>query len=169
MKKPAPSILLASVMCFVFFAFAWGACIKDKCSTVVCFNNGVCVDGRCTCPVGYEGADCNTGWQEKFAGPWHADETFIRDTTDAHFKYDLTISGIPDSFKVNGLSDTLDGVFCKRESLYTFSMSPNQVMRADSSIIIRNGQGTFNHGTVTGLYSYKYRDTVISVKFTWTR
>lgn len=147
----------------------WTSCIKDKCGNVLCYNKGVCVDGQCTCPSGYEGAKCETGWFEKFAGEWNADDTYIRDTTDAHVKYDIKISGVADSFKIYGLYDSLDAVMCKRRSLKEFTISSGQVMRSDSSIIIRNGEGKIENGIVTGLYSFKLRDTILSVKFKWTK
>ena len=147
----------------------WTSCIKDNCGNVLCYNMGVCVDGQCACASGYEGTKCDTGWFEKFAGNWQADDTYIRDTADAHIKYDIIVSGIADSFKISGLHDSLEGVICKRRSLKEFAIKAGQVMRSDSSIIIRNGEGKIENGIVTGLYSFKLRDTVLSIKFKWTK
>ncbi|MCD6063239.1 MAG: Tenascin domain [Flavipsychrobacter sp.] len=166
MKNP---LQIACKIVALVFVLASGSCIKDKCGKVICFNKGVCVDGQCACPSGYEGSYCDTGWFEKFAGVWHTDEAFVRDTGDARFKYNINITGSADSFFITGLHDSLDGVICKRQSLYEFSFRANQLMRTDSSIIIRGGEGRMNNGIVTGLYSFKYKDTVLSVVFKWTK
>lgn len=154
---------------FLVVVLSLGSCIKDKCNKIICSNKGVCVDGQCACPSGYEGSHCDTAWFEKFKDTWRVDETFLRDTGDAHFGYDLKITGSADSFTITGLHDSLNGVVCKRQSRYEFLFKPNQVMRADSSIIIRGGEGRLINGVVSGLYSFKYKDTVLSVNFKWKR
>lgn len=162
-----PRVLYKLIIFFVVVSL--GSCIKDKCGKVICNNKGVCVDGQCACPFGYEGSYCDTAWFEKFKDNWRVDETFIRDTSDAHFGYDLKITGSADSFTITGLHDSLNGVVCRRQSRYEFLIKANQVMRADSSIIIRGGEGKMSNGVVTGIYSFKYKDTVLSVNFKWKR
>ncbi|WP_276132403.1 calcium-binding EGF-like domain-containing protein [Polluticoccus soli] len=156
-------------LAFLFVILVLGSCIKDKCGKVICYNKGVCVDGQCACPSGFEGLYCDTAWFEKFKGTWQVDETYVRDTGDAHFGYDLKIVGAADSFTITGLHDSLNGVVCKRQSRYEFSIKANQVMRADSSIIIRGGEGKMKNDLVTGVYSFKYKDTTLSVNFKWKR
>jgi hypothetical protein len=39
----------------------------DPCKDVVCVN-GACVEGDCVCDAGYEGSDCGTAVNAKFAG-----------------------------------------------------------------------------------------------------
>lgn len=150
-------------------AFMLAGCIDDKCGTVVCANEGICVDGKCTCPVGFEGSACETAWVEKFAGTWKVEQTYAKDTTGEVFPYDVVVAGLRDSFMLAGLSDTLPAVVCKRESLNGFTIRPNQVLRADSSIIIRSGEGILQGNTIKGLYSFQHHDTVISARFTWSR
>jgi len=60
-------LAIMSVMSFM-------ACNRNKCNTVVCLNRGVCNDGACTCPVGYEGANCETEIRKKFTGNWRVFE-----------------------------------------------------------------------------------------------
>jgi hypothetical protein len=96
-------------------------------------------------------------------------QVYIKDTTNAVFTYKVAIAGSRDSFLLTGLSDTLPAVVCKRESLTGFSISPNQVLKADSSIIIKSGEGILQGNAVKGLFSFQHHDTVISTRFTWTR
>jgi hypothetical protein len=142
----------------IFLITLYTSCIKNKCNGVVCQHGGVCVDGSCSCIVGYEGAHCETAWSEKFAGKWHADDSYIRDTSHTHFNYDISITGSgPDSFFVSGLSDSFRSVTCYRSSINAFTMKSGQNL--DSSITIQNGNGTLNtqNNTITGLYSYRFR------------
>lgn len=160
---------LRSLIAIMAGTLLMGGCIDDRCGAVVCANEGVCVDGKCTCPVGFEGAICETAWYQKFEGNWKVNQAFIKDTTETVFKYDVGITGARDSFLLTGLSDTLQGVICKRQSLYAFTIKPNQVLRADSSIIIKSGEGILQGNTIKGLYSFQHHDTIISARFTLSR
>ncbi|MCD8528475.1 MAG: calcium-binding EGF-like domain-containing protein [Chitinophagales bacterium] len=52
---------------------------KDKCQDSFCPNGYTCVDGVCTysngCPIGYEGDDCSTESNAKFAGDYNTTYT----------------------------------------------------------------------------------------------
>jgi hypothetical protein len=68
MKKLIPVFLL------LFLAIA----CKDECKDEFCPSGYVCVDGVCeksdgTCPIGYEGEDCATASNAKFAGNYDTD------------------------------------------------------------------------------------------------
>jgi hypothetical protein len=70
MKKLIPVFLL------LFLAIS----CKDECKDEFCPSGYVCVDGVCensdgTCPIGYEGEDCNTASNTKFAGNYDTDYT----------------------------------------------------------------------------------------------
>lgn len=58
-------------------ALAFSACKKDPCETATCLNGATCVDNdgvaECQCTSGWEGADCGTSVNEKFAGAYTAD------------------------------------------------------------------------------------------------
>src|SRR4051812_38699167 len=149
----------------LFLVVAATSCIKNKCNGKVCLNGGVCVDGACACVIGYEGDICETPWFRKFEGTWNTDDTYIRDATHTHFNYQVTITGTADSFQVSRLSDSLNGIICKRESLNTFNMKPLQVLKADSSVIVASGNGSVDNGIVKGIYSLRFRDTTITVNF----
>jgi EGF-like domain. len=170
------NLYLASVVLLLAGA---SSCIKDPCANTVCKNEGVCVQATCACPSGFEGVDCGQAWHEKFAGDWHADDTYTRDTTGEHFKYDIAIvGGTADSFILNGLIDTVNGIVCKRAAINVFTIQPKVV---DSSISINTGKATLGNGVITGNYSFRYRtvlptdtgnrnlDTTITIRTTWTR
>ena len=46
------------------------SCSTDKCKGVTCQNGGTCNDGTCACATGYEGANCQTRVNAKFAGTY---------------------------------------------------------------------------------------------------
>jgi hypothetical protein len=52
------------------------------CDNVICLNGGTCLDGNCSCPLGYEGAQCQTKWSDKFIGNYVTDDDC--DTTAAY-------------------------------------------------------------------------------------
>jgi hypothetical protein len=47
----------------------------DPCKDVTCLNGGECVEGICACAAGYEGTDCGTAFNSKFAGSFTVNET----------------------------------------------------------------------------------------------
>ena len=149
-------------------------CIDDKCSKTVCNNLGVCVQAKCACPSGYEGVSCEQQWGDKYNGSWKADDTYLRDTTRSHVKYDLQIADVnTDSLVIYGLLDTLKPIKCKRVNLFTFTI-PSQVL--DSSITVNSGKciiDTLSRSAVSGIYSFRYRsgnlDTTITINTRWAR
>ena len=134
-------------------------CIDDKCGTVVCANEGICVDGKCTCLVGYEGAACETAWVDRLTGKWNANDGFLRDTTNTRVTYDiqlLSLESYPDSFLVEGLSDSFENIKGYRTTMSEFNLQPEQVL--DSFVTIKNGKGKLSaSGEITGLYTFRYR------------
>jgi hypothetical protein len=170
---PRLRLLTVFAVLLVFSATLYTSCIKDKCANVACFNQGVCVQGVCTCPYLYEGPSCEDRWINKFSGKWNVDETFARDTTQAHRIYDLSIIGVADSFYAIGLADTLGNVLCKRDSRYKFTFKADQ--RPDSFVTIKTGRGTIapDGSAVSGLYVVNFKegkkDTTITVNFSWRR
>ena len=69
---------------FVIFLLLCVACIScnkgiDKGTTfikcVTCVNGGSCINDTCRCPVGYEGASCQTESRSKFTMEWTVSET----------------------------------------------------------------------------------------------
>lgn len=62
----------------VFLLLMLAVSCKDECKDEFCPVGFVCVDGVCestddTCPIGYEGEDCNTASNAKFAGDYNTD------------------------------------------------------------------------------------------------
>jgi hypothetical protein len=56
-------ILVAGILSVAYF---FSCTTKGQCDNVVCLNSGACYDGKCVCPVGYEGAICDTLSRDKF-------------------------------------------------------------------------------------------------------
>lgn len=145
------------------------ACIKDQCAATVCRNGGVCVNGQCACPAGYEGVDCSSKWNEKFAGDWQASDNFLKDSLHRFYTIHISQDTARDSFYISGFADTLNGIQCVRNSLYKFAFRPDQ--KIDSVLTIKSGNGTMDADgrKVTGMYSFQRKDTIITSSFTWAR
>jgi hypothetical protein len=60
MKSIKYIALSAFVTISAFCAVLYTSCTKDACKGVTCQHGGTCSGGNCTCPVGYEGANCQT-------------------------------------------------------------------------------------------------------------
>src|ERR1700733_7922771 len=58
-------------MCFITLNTS---CTHNKCYSVSCVNGGVCNNGSCTCPVGYQGATCQTISRDVLLGNWTVSE-----------------------------------------------------------------------------------------------
>lgn len=80
--------LFALLGAMVAFAPACGD--ADACEDVDCGVNGTCFEGVCVCNVGYEGADCNTEWSEKFL----TDDYTAESSCNPGFVYAGTITRI---------------------------------------------------------------------------
>lgn len=63
---------LSLITIFSFFALATAititSCEKDPCADLDCKNGGSCSSGYCQCPVGFEGAECETTAASRFVG-----------------------------------------------------------------------------------------------------
>ncbi len=161
------NISITAIVTFIVFSVTYLSCIKDTCTGIVCNNDGVCVNGNCACPTGFEGVHCDDIWNAKFTGSWHAADVYFKDT--AHHYYDIQIAGdtLRDSFYINSFADTLDRVLCLRTAYNSFSFVNEQYI--DSSLTIKSGSGKLEANKVTGVYSFKNRDTIITTAFTWVR
>ncbi len=61
---------IATIMLALFSITTISSCSTDKCKGVTCQNGGTCNDGTCSCATGYEGANCQTRVNAKFAGTY---------------------------------------------------------------------------------------------------
>lgn len=167
MIKSIPAIVIT----LLFFLTGYVACIKDKCGNTVCNNGGVCVDAACTCLRGYEGVNCENKWADKYTGDWQVTDVYSKDS-NKHI-YTLAVSQLSalDSFTIYGLADTINiNLLCKRDSAYGFSFTADQKVN-DTLFVIKSGHGVMDRsGTrVTGMYSFKLGDTLITTNFIWSR
>jgi hypothetical protein len=162
-------ISITAIFTFIVFSGTYLSCIKDTCSNTICNNGGVCVNGNCACPTGFEGEQCSDVWNAKFTGTWHAADVYFKDTAHRRYDIQITTDTLRDSFYINGFADTLNKILCLRTSYNNFSMINEQFV--DSNLTIKSGNGTLDATghKVTGVYSFKNRDTIITSSFTWVR
>lgn len=93
--KKAKTILLSGILTMgVFSMVAYTSCSKsDKCDSIVCKNGGTCSDGVCKCPLGFEGANCETDSKSKFIGSFSAtDNCPVPDSSRTSLNYSMTIT-----------------------------------------------------------------------------
>ena len=50
------------------------SCERGSCENITCLNGGTCRNGRCQCPVGFEGARCETKWTDRWIGTYTVDD-----------------------------------------------------------------------------------------------
>jgi hypothetical protein len=82
----------------------------EKCKNVVCYNGGTCKDGLCVCPIGYEGTDCQSQWNTRYAGNYDA-----YDECTPGLNYAVNIVGLVNNaagISINNISST-----CPTQSL----------------------------------------------------
>lgn len=87
--KPIKLIIAALIITFSIVA-GFFSCKKDKCHSVLCYNNGTCHEGACTCAIGYEGTTCQTASNSKFIGNWSATEQLT--TGEVTHQYAVSIT-----------------------------------------------------------------------------
>ena len=87
--KPIKLIVSATIITLCILA-GFHSCKKDKCRSVLCYNNGTCHEGTCTCGLGYEGATCQITSRNKFIGNWSATEQLT--TGEVSHQYAVTIT-----------------------------------------------------------------------------
>lgn len=94
MKKVRTVLLTGVLTMGVFSTVIYSSCSKkDKCHDIVCKNGGSCNDGVCKCPLGYEGANCETASNAKFIGTFSAaDNCPLVDSSRGSLHYSMTIS-----------------------------------------------------------------------------
>jgi hypothetical protein len=111
------------IVCIIFSAaatFFITSCEKDACTDVQCQNGGSCGGGFCHCPVGYEGAVCETKSLDKFIGTYYGTVrcdkggAFLVDTLQIWFLAD------PDQVTIVRHSNISDTIFAtvRERSLY---------------------------------------------------
>ncbi|HET8574265.1 MAG TPA: calcium-binding EGF-like domain-containing protein [Edaphocola sp.] len=96
--KKVRTILLTGVLTMgVFSTVIYSSCSKkDKCDGIVCKNGGSCDDGACKCPLGYEGANCETASANKFIGLFATkDNCPLVDSSRGSLNYSVTINAGP--------------------------------------------------------------------------
>ena len=101
--KNLRTILLTGVLTMgVFSTVIYSSCSKkDKCEGIQCKNGGTCNDGVCKCPLGYEGANCETASKSKFLGSFTAhDNCPVPDTSRTNTNYSVTITTGPTATQV---------------------------------------------------------------------
>lgn len=98
MKKLIPLMML------LFVVSACSDCKDEYCPTGYVCNDGVCEKSDGTCPIGYEGEDCATEANQKFAGNYNVDYTGggglsnSNGTTVANVS---TVSGSPHKIRID--------------------------------------------------------------------
>ena len=79
MYKGLPTLFMRRVVLGGLLVFSIGAgflsgCKRGSCENITCLNGGTCRNGRCQCPVGFEGARCETKWTDRWIGTYTADD-----------------------------------------------------------------------------------------------
>jgi len=68
MRRPGLLVILGALGAFVL------SCKRGSCENITCLNGGTCRNGRCQCPVGFEGARCETKWTDRWIGTYTVDD-----------------------------------------------------------------------------------------------
>ncbi len=135
------SILGASLLSMIAFVTVmfFHSCTKDDCQDVVCLNGGTCVSGTCECALGYEGADCTTKSNDKFAGTWVAADV----CGSGAYSYNSTISSSATS--ANGvLINNFGGFGTNLTASATVEGSTLTIPSQDLGGILISGSGTIS-------------------------
>ena len=83
-------LIISVIIITLSLAAVFFSCKKDKCHSVLCYNNGTCNEGTCTCAIGYEGATCQATSRSKFMGNWSATEQLT--TGEVTHQYAVSIA-----------------------------------------------------------------------------
>ncbi|MBA3830237.1 MAG: calcium-binding EGF-like domain-containing protein [Taibaiella sp.] len=164
--------LLATFSCFLLVIYT--SCQKTNnnkytCENLNCTNGGVCRNGVCYCPNGYQGNNCDTGWNHKFIGVWNVHETLTSSDTVGIKKDSLYVINItpatasstgiasPTAFFMNNFLNNprINNVGCVVDSPSTkFHFQPGQSFNGNSLVII-SGNGSINTtgDALTGTYT----------------
>ncbi len=157
---------------FLFCFFLYASCVKDNCRDTLCYNDGLCVDGLCACLSGYEGAQCEKHWHEKFTGTWYNEE-LIADSANEIISRDYRIivrsEDSAGMFFVDSLAGFAVGIICEISGRYRFNFRTQSYH--DSSFYIEGGQALLDTltETVTGGYTYRLHNRRYSSEMKWTR
>jgi len=142
----------------VMAMFMFTSC-DDPCKDVTCLNGGTCLEGTCECPTGYEGTDCGTAVNAKFAGTFNMASSMCDTTDNNNYPVALiasetdvtafTIGGIYE----NGLANTVNATV-NLGSTSTFTI-PNQTFTDDDlgGGFTIEGSGSLEGSTLTITYS----------------
>lgn len=153
--KSIKNIALSAMLTIgAFSAVTYTACTKDECEDVVCNNGGTCVSGNCSCPSGYEGNQCETRSNTKFAGNYDAEETCSPDN------YQVTIAAsASDPTKVTISNLGSYGCSVGGDIVYNGSVDQATITVADNKCGYQiNATGTYNNGVITMTYTAIYND-----------
>ncbi len=158
--------------CLLFWSLLYPSCVKDNCGDVVCDNDGLCVDGYCACLTGYEGAQCETRWHEKFAGAWYNEELIAdsaNETVSRSYRLVIRAEDSAGIFFADSLAGFAVPVICEISGRYRFNFRVQSYH--DSSFYIEGGQGLLDTltGQVTGGYTYRLHNQRYSSEMKWTR
>ena len=154
--KSIRNIALSALLTIgAFGAVTYTSCNKDECKDVVCQNGGTCNNGVCSCLVGYEGANCETKSNAKFAGTWAAAETCSGATGNP---YQVTITADP-ATPTKVLINNLGNYNCTVGGTITFDGSVNgaNITINDNKCGTQmNATGSYNNGIITINYTATY-------------
>ena len=183
MKKFLSNILFAAAITVTAFtSVLYVSCSKTpelspySCDNHICQHGGYCSLGTCICPVGYEGASCETRWNAKYEGKWSVSETVAGSnyatTIGRQSNYTSTIDtgatpstilisnflGKPEFIHVIGLVDHTNS---SNFAIQLFTPTNN------GNFHITGGTGSINaeHNSISGVYYLNYRNDAARIQY----
>jgi hypothetical protein len=154
MKKV--SILGLSFLSAIAFSMVilFNACSSDPCKDVTCLNGGTCVSGTCNCANGYEGTNCDTKTQDRYAGSYSAVDV----CTSGNYSYNATVA--PSSTDITKILMTNFGGFGSSVVVSgTVAGSSFTVPSQSFGAVTISGNGTLASDNLTINVSYTANDT----------
>lgn len=122
---------------------------SDPCKDVTCVN-GECVEGDCVCDAGYEGVDCGTAQNAKFAGTFDVAET----CTSGSYTYVASV-----------VASSTDAGKIVINDLYVPGVSATADI-ADNGTDFTIASQALGSGTVSGTGSINATGTAINISYT---
>lgn len=132
----------------------------DECKDVDCGANGTCVTGTCECSAGYEGTNCGSKINAKFAGTYNLSETCSPSGAAGPYAVTVTASSASaDGITFTGLWEEAGSVAAGVvSSTATSTFTVTKQAYSNGSYMIE-GSGTLNTTTNTISISYKIYDS----------
>lgn len=157
--KKMKMILMTAILGVATLSTVFTSCVTDNCADVVCENGGVCddTDGSCACPLGYEGATCETMSKTKFLKNWNASD--LEDGTTTPLVYTCLIADGSSITDVIVAANFSDGFFTNTISATVNENTitiPNQQPDSDGYAVA--GSGVYNDVTNTIDWTYSITD-----------